>query len=273
MVWNVVSVSVVSGSSLNVNFEAAASDGGAPILSYLVERADNVAFTIGKVTVSSDLNTDVDDTGLTAGSEYYYRITASNAKTAAVGSVVGPFVPFGTPSAPASLSCSVASATGVTCGWSAPSSTGGAAVDMYNLQRATNSGFSAGLNNVVTALVTTHDNDGLSTGTQYWYRVRASNTGGGSYGPFATFGPIVPAGVPDAPGTFEVTDSTADSVSLSWNAAANNGEVVTNYRVEKAEDVGFTVGASVVIDADTLSVVAEGLTPGTLSLCWPRKFH
>lgn len=75
------------------------------------------------------------------------------------------------PTVPTGLALNVISSTQINVSWDA--STDNNAVTGYDLQRATNAGFSTGLTNIPLGNVTSYNNTGLTPSTQYYYRVRA----------------------------------------------------------------------------------------------------
>lgn len=79
------------------------------------------------------------------------------------------------PSAPRTPSV-VATAGGATVTWVAPSTNGGASVTGYNIQRAINSTFTAGVATTSVGNVLSTTITGLSSGTTYWFRVYAKNS-------------------------------------------------------------------------------------------------
>lgn len=75
-------------------------------------------------------------------------------------------------SAPSSLTATANSSTQITLNWTAVTNATG-----YVVERATNSGFTTGLTSVYTGAALTYVNTGLTTATQYYYRVKATGTG------------------------------------------------------------------------------------------------
>ena len=106
------------------------------------------------------------DTGLTCGTSYTYRVRACNSvgcsdwRTGAPTSTTACI-----PAIPSSIICTAASGTQINCSW--PSVTG---ADTYELQR--NSG------TIQNTSAISRNDTGLACGTSYTYRVRAHNTSG-----------------------------------------------------------------------------------------------
>lgn len=165
-----------------VSWAAPSDNGGTAITGYRIDYSTSPTFssysskTVGVVTSDTI-------TGLTPGTQYYFRVCALNAVTSAAGvpgpasSSVGGFtgtVP-GAPTAPAA----VAGPGRLTVGWTAPASDGGVAIDAYRLEVATDSGFTSIVATVdVGAAVRSKTVLELTPGTTYYARVRAHNSVG-----------------------------------------------------------------------------------------------
>jgi hypothetical protein len=148
-------------------------------------------------------------TGLSDGTNYYFRVTAVNAlgegpasaQVAVIPGVAPPPTPppitptpppITPPSAPFALMAGVASAQ-VSVSWTAPSSTGGSAVTGYNVYMSTAPG--AGGAKIASVTATNYTATGLTNGTTYYFEVTAVNTAG--EGPASTqvsATPVAPPG-------------------------------------------------------------------------------
>lgn len=144
---------------------------------YLVDVATDSLFTTiltgyNGLNVGNVLSTTI--TGLTAGNQYFVRVRGMNTCGNGVYSnfAVGSTLPVaGVPV--------VGAATAVSCmnfnaNWSAAQN-----ITQYRLDVATDTGFTSlvpGYNNLNVGNVTTHQVTGLTTATQYYYRVKGENT-------------------------------------------------------------------------------------------------
>lgn len=140
-------------------------------------------------------------------------------------------------------------------------SSNGDSIDSYEIQIATNSGFSTGLQ---TFSGSSKNFTGLAASTQYWVRGRAHNgVGYSSYTSSKTFttGATVP-GAPTAVGSNTVTQSAAN---ITWTApGSTGGSAITGYDVQIATDSGFTANVQTLSDPDDVSPYAlTGLNPST----------
>jgi hypothetical protein len=126
--------------------------------------------------------------GLDRATTYYVRVLATNG----VGS--GPWSPVKSvhtlplpPGAPSLGVPSTITPVGASLSWAAPADNGGSGVTGYQVQTATNSGFTAGVVTRAAAGTALTVSD-LFPGTGYWVRVRAQNTmGWGDWSNVRTF--------------------------------------------------------------------------------------
>lgn len=108
-------------------------------------------------------------TGLTAGTTYYFQVTASGTdKVSSSSSIIKVSTQL---AAPGSFTASAVTATTMTLTWNAVTGASG-----YLVERATNAGFSTGLTTVYTGTALTTPVTGLTTGTTYYFRVKATST-------------------------------------------------------------------------------------------------
>ncbi|NCY03712.1 MAG: fibronectin type III domain-containing protein, partial [Planctomycetia bacterium] len=140
----------------------------------------------------------------------------------------------------------------VSLAWTAPSTTGGAAITDYVVEYKTTAAavwttFNDGVSSLTTATVT-----GLSNGTSYLFRVSAKNvagTGAASEQVSAT-----PATVPGAPLGVIVTADRARAL-VTWSAPSfDGGSPITGYLVEWFVNGSLTSSSSVGASARSLQV-------------------
>ena len=137
-----------------------------------------------------------------------------------------------------------------------PGDDGGAGIDAWEFQAATNPEFTAG---VVTQQHNGHTFDlgGLTPGQRYWFRYRCHNRRGwSSYGGT----PNAFVGLP-APTLQSWTQDAFGQLVASWTApSVNTG--LTGYRLQLARDAGFTSGVQNIDLADQLQHAVAGLAGG-----------
>jgi fibronectin type 3 domain-containing protein len=218
-------------------WSAPGSNGGASITGYNVYRgtsagSETLLATLGNVTTWTD-STAVN------GTTYYYKVTAVNS----VGESAQSGEKSATPSQPATVpgAPTLNTATGgngtVALAWSAPGSSGGAAITGYNVYRGT----SAGSETLLATLgnVTTWTDSSATNGTTYFYKVSAVNSvGEGAQSGEKSATPSQPATVPGAP-TLNTATGGNGSVAVSWSApGSNGGAAISGYNVYRGTSAG-----------------------------------
>jgi len=139
--------------------------------------------TIGASTVRYiSSGTSTTDTGLTNNTEYFYKIfakdTNGNYSTPGVQVSATPTAAPTVPTVPQNLSATAGDAV-VDLSWNAPASDGGSALTLYSIYRATTTAPTE-LLATTTAATTTYEDTGVSNGTEYFYRIKATNAVGDS---------------------------------------------------------------------------------------------
>jgi predicted phage tail protein len=184
---------IASGSQVTLSWTAPASDGGATITGYVIDKGTSPGREAGTAVNGSPVETtSYPVTGLTKGITYYFKVAAVNAVGQGPPSgEVSVALPSATGSGSASSSASAtaspfAAPTGLTAtagnarvrlSWTAPAPDGGTPVTGYKIYRATAPGFQASA--VVTSITGTSTIvTGLTNGTTYYFMVAAINAAG-----------------------------------------------------------------------------------------------
>ena len=264
-----------ANTAVTLNWTAAASDGGAPIINYMLEYDTDMNFSSSPTTVpTATAVTSHTISGLTNGTLYYFRVAAVNsvgtgayypgATDAAVGAT-----PVTVPAAPSALMAAAAN-TAVTLSWTAPTSDGGAAIINYMVEYDTDMNFSSSPTTVPTVTaVTSHTISGLTNATPYYFRVAAVNSvGTGAYYPGATDAAVSATPAPTAPAAPSALMAAAanTAVTLSWTApTSDGGDAITSYTIDYDTDMNFSSSPTTVPTVTAVtSHAVSGLANGTL---------
>lgn len=151
--------------------------------------------------------------------------------------------PVATPSNGEAPSAGTITTDGATITWSVPSDDGGAAVDNYEVQISTGSGFGSGVvvDHTMGGTGRSYTTTALSANTHYYVRVRAHNSAGWGDWTSATGCQFTTTGgLPDTPIGLTTVSKTSTSVTIGWKASATNGGGQVTYTVDLYSDANLT---------------------------------
>ena len=198
------------------------------------------------------------NTGLTAGTTYQYRVRAYNtAGNSAYSNTASATTTVTLPAAPSALSATAASSTQINLAWTDNSNN----EDGFRIERCQNAGCSTFIEiATVAANVVSYQNTGLTAGTTYQYRVRAYNTGGNSaYSNTASATTTVT--LPAAPTALTATAASSTQINLAWTDNSNNED---GFRIERCQNAGCSTFTEIAtVAANVVSYQNTGLTAGT----------
>ena len=193
-------------------------------------------------------------TGLTNGTSYTFTVTAtSNAGTGAASGATAAVIPSTVPSAPI-IGTATKGNTQATVTFSAPASTGGAAITGYTVTSNPAGGVDSGAGTTGLSHIIT----GLTNGTSYTFTVTASNLNGAGAASGATTA-IIPSTVPGAPVIGTATKGNTQATVTFSAPASTGGAAITGYTVTSNPAGGVDSNAG----TTGLSHVITGLTNGT----------
>ena len=170
-------------SRIDLSWTAPESDGGAAITGYRIESSADGSSWSDLVADTGSTVTSYDHTGLTAGSTRHYRISAINSVgTSLASSTVSAATdsaPAATaPGAPTGLTATASGQTRIDLSWTAPASSGGAAITGYRIEVSTDGSSWSDLAADTGSTVAGYNHAGLTAGSTRYYRVSAINSAG-----------------------------------------------------------------------------------------------
>jgi hypothetical protein len=193
-------------------------------------------------------------TGLTAYTDYYYRVRAYNAGGIGENSNTIYFkTMINAPIAPVAKASTNITQTSFAVNWDSAATALG-----YYIDIATDDAFGnivEGYNNVNVGNVRTYQVTGLSSNSNYYFRVRGYNAGGTGENSNVIKTTTLPY-PPAAPVATSATNILQTSFTAKWNATSNT----TGYKLDVATDSAFTSILSGYNDLDVANVKTYAIT-------------
>ena len=251
-----------SSSQIDLAWLVPTDNGDSAISGYRIWRSENGLSFYVLVSDTGDTNLIYDDTGLSPGSQHWYRVAAINAQGVGLFSNDADDTTDTTaPSAPRNVIATAVSDTEIRVDWETPATDGADPITGYRVERSTDGTTYTTLTTVGVAL--THTDTGLTQQTRYYYRVVAINSTGDSTesAPADTTTLRTPV-VPTAPTGLMATASGPNAIVLSWTAPSDDGgRPITGYQIESSDD--NSVWADLVANTGTQDVryVDNTVTP------------
>ena len=262
--------------SINLEWDAPTSNGGAEITGYRIERSENrSSWPAEPLEADTDSGTEgvtapYSDTMIPkANTRWYYRVSAINSKgvgepsDAAFASTRQVVLP----GAPTNLTAWEERPTRIVLEWQAPAITGGE-ITGYKIEYSdddtssfTNDNDTDNLVANTMSVATTYTDDGseagLEEGDVRFYRVTAINSGGMSAAS-NSYSALTGATALMTPTILTANNTGQKNITLSWGAPSSGG-ATTVYRVERSEDrsTGWAMvgnsedGETTYVDGDT----------------------
>ena len=243
---------------------SAPADGGSAITKYTVTPYDGGTALAPTTVTGTPPATKATVSGLTNGTAYTFRVSATNAVgTGPESAASAPVTPGSAtaPGAPGNVTATAGDAS-ATVSWSAPAD-GGSAITKYTVTPYDGGTALAPTTVTGTPPATKATVSGLTNGTAYTFRVSATNAVG--TGPeSAASAPVTPgsATAPGAPGNVTATAADA-SATVSWSAPADGGSAITKYTVTPYDGGTALAPTTVTGTPPATKATVSGLTNGT----------
>jgi fibronectin type 3 domain-containing protein len=237
-------VSAVSSTSVTVRWSSVTGATG-----YKVYRSTSSSGTYSKVGDAT--TTSYTDTGLTANTTYYYKVSASNSAGESSQSSSVSAKAESIPETPTDLTAEATSSSSIWVSWS--SVTGATHYTVY--RSSSSSGTYSNVDNITS---TSCSNTGLTANTTYYYKVSAHNSAGES-AQSSSVSAKTSASVskPDAPTGVTASAESSSSIKVSWSSSTG----ATGYKVYRSSSSSGTYSS--VGDVTTTSYTDTGLTANT----------
>jgi fibronectin type 3 domain-containing protein len=222
---------------------------GATLTVTLTDTTTNVTVTQAyAVDIPGTVGSGMAFVGFTAG-------TGSHAATQDILSWTFTPLAVNPPAAPSALTATATAGTQVNLSWTDNSNneTG------FLIERKTGAGGDYGQVATVKAGSTSYIDTALSTGTEYFYRVRATNTAGDSA--YSNEADVITPSLPATPSSLQASAVTSTEIDLAWQDNADNEDGYDVFR-QTGGSGDYSLLAS--LPADTTSYADLGLSAGTL---------
>ena len=200
------------------------------------------------------------DSPLTQGTTYYYRIRGRNSEGDGEWSSVVSVLPVTTPSSPPGVLVTQGGDQSTYLAWALPLDSGGTAITNYVVQFQRQTAPVGAWTTAGTPTIRNFTVTGLTNGIRYHFRVAAQNAVG--IGPYLQTLNQVSVGTPTTAPTNFTASSANQQVVLNWGPPTNNGGwPVQSYEIEQSTDgVNWALAASPA-SADVTATIS-GLTNG-----------
>jgi len=238
--------SAVSTTQINLSW----TDNSSDETNFRIERSANGTSGWTEIGTAAANATTYSNTGLTAGTTYYYRVRgyrSSDASYSAYTSNASATTPLVALAAPSGLGASAVSTTQINLSWTDNSS------DETNFRIERSANGTSGWTEVGTAAAnaTTYSNTGLTAGTTYYYRVRGYRSSDASYSAYTS--------------NASATTPTGSGVTLALSPVSSTVAVGQTFDLVVQVQAGSQLvdGASAYLSFDPAVLQVVSLTGGT----------
>ena len=218
-----LTANATSSSQINLSWQASTDNVG--VTGYLVERCQGPGCS-GFAQVGTSPSATYSDSTVMAGTSYSYRVRATDAagnlsQYSNAASATTPTPDTQPPIAPSNLTAAAISATQVNLSWTA--STDNVGVTGYLVERCQGAACST-FTQVGTSPSAAFSDSGLTAGTNYTYRVRATDAAGNLSGYSATASATTPTTISGLVAAYAFDEGTGTTV-LDVSGTGNNGTI------------------------------------------------
>ena len=207
--------------SVALSWTAPADDGGDAVVDHVVQYATSVGGPFVPFDDGISAAGSATVTGLTNGTEYFFRVVAVNGAGSGLPSPVVAATPLAAPSAPAITTLNPGNRY-LQLTFTQSTSNGGSAITRYEYS------LDGGTWRPLPTMATTQNITGLDNGHRYSVMLRGVNAVGGGAPSTAVL--ATPYGLPGAVQGFLPSPGTGN-VTLTWDEADANGSPITAYNV------------------------------------------
>lgn len=253
-------VATSATNAVSLTWNAPAADGGAAVTDYKIEYSTNNSSTW--ITFADGVSTTraATVTGLTSGTTYLFRVSATNSVGTGSASATATAAPVlnGVASAPRNLTGTSARLS-VSLSWLAPLTNGGTAVTDYIIESSSNAGTSWAVVPDTVSAATSLTVSNLTANLEYTFRVKAVNASGVSAASNTMV--LTPTGY-NPPSVVRSVAATARlaGATVTWVAPLDNGgSAVLSYVVDYSTDKGVTYSAGTRVAATVTSATLSNL--------------
>jgi len=253
-------LSLVAGvGGINITWTPSSSDGGSPILGYILMRKVGGEEFVEISQLGPGL-TYFADSDVLPGTEYSYLVKARNRMGESRDSEKVTEIAVGLPGCPVDVTIVTGDGYNV-LHWSCPLNTGGCDLVGFRLYRIDRDSTEAIMAQELLPSEDNYNDSGLENGMEYGYYLTAVNQYGESGSSELVAG--VPVGVPNAT-TNLVAVATGHKVKLTWNAPNDDGGCcVLHYLIMRSIDGGKWARISLVDSGELTYTDHEEKEPGT----------
>lgn len=246
--------------SISISWTAP-DNGGRAITGYYIQRSTDAGANWNNILLTPNDQAAFFNQSLTTGVTYHYRVAAktpevSNSSSAVFSEISPAALTATAPSAPTAPAIVSKNATSASVSWTAPIANG-SAITGVTIEASSDSFSTIVASQNYSSSSTTHSFTGLTRGTSYQIRIKATNNEGTTTSPAVT---VIPAVKPLAPTNIVANERTINAISISWDAPSDDGgRAITGYAVQRSTNLSTWATVT------TLPADARAFRNGSLS--------